>query len=506
MIALIDRMLNRVTMYRLVVYYLMFLIGVATILSFGGVLAYDPFALLCSVGFLIAVCWATNRLLAWSFGVAPATDSVYITALILGLIITPIQGYGDLWFLGWAGALAMASKYLLAINRKHLFNPAAAAVAITYLTVNQAASWWVGNPLLLPFVIVGGLLIVRKIHRGAMVATFLAAAAASTVLLSLIAGKNPATALWQTLISTAVCFFAFVFVTEPLTSPPTRGWQLLFGGLVGLLSAPEVHLGSFYVTPELAMLAGNVLAYLVSPKARLVLRLKEKIQVAPDIYDFVFQPAGRLAFAPGQYMEWTLGHREPDNRGNRRYFTLASSPTEDEIRIGVKFYQHSSSYKRAMLEMKGGSEIMAGQLAGDFTLPADSAQKCVLIAGGVGITPFRSMIKHLLDTGQRRPITLLYSNRTARDIVYRDVFDRASEELGLKTIYTVTDKGKTPANWKGRVGRITPQLIQAEVPDYQRCIFYLSGPPGMVDSFKDTLRELRVPSSHIRTDFFSGLA
>ncbi|MEI7769843.1 MAG: hypothetical protein WCI67_07645 [Chloroflexales bacterium] len=506
MIAFIDRMLNRVTMYRLVVYYLMFLIGIATILSFGGVLAYDPFAIMFSVGFLVAVCWGTNQLLAWSFGVAPASDSTYITALILGLIITPIEGYGDLWFLGWAGALAMCSKYLLAIDRKHLFNPAAAAVAITYLTVNQSASWWVGNPMLLPFVLVGGLLIVRKIHRGAMVATFLAATVASTLLLSLALGENPATTLWKTLIYAPLFFFAFVFITEPLTTPPTRGWQLIYGGLVGLLSAPQVHLGSFYVTPELAIIAGNVLAYIVSPKARLVLRLKEKIQLAPDIYDFVFQPAGRLAFAPGQYMEWTLGHREPDNRGNRRYFTLASAPSEDEIRIGVKFYQQSSSYKRAMLAMRGSSEIMAGQLAGDFTLPSDTAQRCVLIAGGVGITPFRSMIKHLLDTGQRRPITLLYSNRTARDIVYQDVFDRAREELGIKVIYTVTDKSKAPANWKGRVGRITPQLIQAEAPDYQRCIFYLSGPPGMVDSFKETLRELKVPSSHIRTDFFSGLA
>ena len=506
MIALIDRMLNRVTMYRLVLYVLMFLIGVATILSFGGVLSYDPFAILFSVGFLITVCWATNRLLAWSFGVAPASDSTYITALILALIITPIEGYGDLWFLGWAGAMAMASKYLLAIDRKHLFNPAAAAVAITYLTVNQSASWWVGNPMLLPFVLVGGLLIVRKIHRGAMVATFLAAAVVSTLLLSVVVGENPATTLWKSLIYAPLFFFAFVFVTEPLTSPPTRRWQMIYGGLVGLLSAPQVHLGSFYVTPELAMLVGNLLAYLVSPKARLVLQLKEKIQLSPDIYDFVFQPVGRLAFAPGQYMEWTLGHREPDNRGNRRYFTLASAPTEDEIRIGVKFYQQSSTYKRALLSMKGGSQIMAGQLAGDFTLPADPEQKCVLIAGGVGITPFRSMIKHLLDTGQRRPITLLYSNRAARDIVYRDVFDRAHEELGITTIYTVTDKSKAPANWKGRVGRITPQLIQAEIPDYQHCTFYLSGPPGMVDSFKETLRELHVRSSHVRTDFFSGLS
>lgn len=506
MIALADRMLNRVTMYRLVVYYLIFLLGVATILSFGGALAYDPFAIMFSAGFLIAVCWASNRLLAWAFSVAPASDSTYITALILALIITPITGYGDLWFLGWAGALAMASKYLLAIGRKHIFNPAAAAVAITYLTTGQSASWWVGNPLLLPFVIVGGLLVARKIRRGAMVATFLIVVSAATLLLSLPAGEAPLTTLWRTLLYAPIFFFAFVFVTEPLTTPPTRRWQLVYGGLVGLLSAPQVHLGSFYMTPELAIMAGNLLSFAVSPKAKLVLRLKEKIRIAPDIYDFVFQPAGRLAFAPGQYMEWTLGHREPDDRGNRRYFTLASSPGEEELRIGVKFYPRSSSYKQAMLNMRPGSEIAAGQLAGDFTLPADPAQKCVLIAGGVGITPFRSMIQDLLDRGERRPITLIYSNRSAQEAVYQDVFERAREELGIKTIYTVTDPRKLPANWKGRTGRITAQMIQAEVPDFARCVFYLSGPPALVDSFQAALRQLGVRSSHIRTDFFAGLA
>jgi len=130
----------------------------------------------------------------------------------------------------------------------------------------------------------------------------------------------------------------------------------------------------------------------------------------------------------------------------------------------------------------------------------------VLIAGGVGITPFRSMIKYLLDTHQRRLITLFYANKTIADITYKDIFDRAQQELGIQIIYSVTDSNNLPSYWKGTTGRITPELIKNKVPDYRQCIFYISGPKGMVDSFKESLNQMKIPSSQIKTDFFSGLA
>ena len=78
--------------------------------------------------------------------------------------------------------------------------------------------------------------------------------------------------------------------------------------------------------------------------------------------------------------------------------------------------------------------------------------------------------------------------------------------MGLKTIYTVTDAKKIPSWWNGRVGRITPQMIKTEVPDYKNCVFYISGPKGMIDSFKASLSQLHVHESRIKTDFFMGLA
>src|SRR3954451_25103277 len=107
----LDNRLNAITMYRLVLYYLVVLLGAALVFSIVGVLPYDPFALLFSVGFLIAACWITNKIFARTFRVPANVESVYISALILALIITPIQGYADLWFLLWAALWAMASKY-----------------------------------------------------------------------------------------------------------------------------------------------------------------------------------------------------------------------------------------------------------------------------------------------------------------------------------------------------------------------------------------------------------
>jgi ferredoxin-NADP reductase len=505
MIKFVDNLLNRITMYRLVLYYLIGLLGAAVVLSIGGGLAYDPYALLFTIGFLMAVCWITNTVFARMFGVPANVESVYISALILALIISPLQSFHDLWFLGWSAVWAMASKYIVALNRKHLFNPAAFAVALTYFTINQSASWWVGNAPLLPLVLIGGILIVRKMGRFDLVLSFLLTAGATLLAFSFLNGAGLVGTLQSIVLYSPLLFFACIILTEPLTTPPTRRLRIFYGGLVGFLFAPQVHLGALYTTPELAILIGNVFAYIVSPKTTLSLKLKEKVQLAPDTYDFLFAPVRKFAFAPGQYMEWTLGHSDPDSRGNRRYFTLASSPTEDTLRLGVKFNQNSSTFKKSLLSLDLNHEIVASHLAGDFVLPRDRHQKCVLIAGGIGITPFRSMIKYLLDTHQRRPIVLFYVNKTVNDIVYQDVFDQARQELGIKTIYTVTDPRSLPAAWKGKVGHISPRLIQAEVPDYADCIFYLSGPRGMVGSFKELLGRLNVKGAHIKTDFFPGL-
>ncbi len=500
----IDKFLNNITMYRLVLYQLIVLVGAAILFSLFKILPYNPVTLILSTSFLLAVGWLTNRLFAYIFKSPTNLESVYISALILSLILTPTRSIDQIGFLGWAAVWMVASKYILAINKKHLFNPVAISLVIVGLGLNHAVNWWVGTLPMLPLVAIGGFLIVRKIKRWNLVLSFLI----TSVLTSSLDNLSNGIDLWQTLqriiVDTPIIFFATIMLTEPLTTPPTKKLQIAYGAITGFLFSPQVHFGTINFTPELALVIGNGCSYLVSPKAKLILKLKQKIQIADNTWDFVFSPDRRLAFRPGQYMEWTLGYPKPDSRGNRRYFTIASSPTEDELRIGVKFNKSSSSFKKILLDIKAGSEIVASQLAGDFTIPDDPNQKLVFMAGGIGVTPFRSMIKYLVDSDQRRDIVLFYSNRRTEDIAYQDLFDKAAHKINLKTVYVLTDKDNAPAKWSGHKGYITEHLIREQAPDYLDRHFYLSGPSAMVETFKSLLTKMGVSESKIKTDFFPG--
>jgi ferredoxin-NADP reductase len=482
---------------------LIFLIFIACVFCFAGILPYNPFLLILSVLFLVIISWITNKIFANVFDAPTNVESVYISALILALIISPVKFLSDFPLLFWAAVLTMASKYILAINKKHIFNPVAIAVALTAFGFNGSASWWIGTMSMLPFSLLG-LLIVRKIRRYDLVFYFFIASIVTMLGFSLIQGSNLLTTLKQIIFSSPIFFFAFVMLTEPLTTPPTKTLQSVYGALVGVLFAPQFHIGLFYTTPELALVMGNIFSYLVSPKYKIISTIQQKIQIAPDMIDFLLVPEKKLAFSPGQYMEWTLPHKNPDSRGNRRYFTIASSPTENVLQLGVKFYSNGSSYKKAMIAIDTQTPVVGAQLSGDFTLPKDTKQKLVFIAGGIGITPFRSMIKYLIDIKQPRPIVLFYANKTVDEIAYYDVFNKAQVDLGIKTVYTLTDQAKLPVNWQGKVGRIDANMIFQEVPDFKERIFYLSGPHIMVSAYKETLRSIGVPDKQIKTDFFPG--
>lgn len=483
-------------MYRLVLYFLIILAAIGLIFSVFGVLPFDPISYIFSFTFIILVSWTVNLTFAEVFEAPANVESFWISALILGLIIPPAKDVAQIIFAGWAAVLAMALKFILAPYKKHIFNPVAISVAITSFAINGTASWWVGNIAFLPLVAFGGFLIVRKIKRWDLVLPYLGVAIATTFTIGLVAGTNPVSYIQRLVIDTPLLFFAAIMITEPITTPPTKMLRIIYGGLVGFLFAPQIHLGPIFTTPELALIVGNVFSYVVSPKYKLILKLKDKIKLTDDIYDFVFTPDRQIKFTPGQYMEWTFEHPRPDDRGNRRYLTIASSPTEWDLRIGVKFADPPSSYKRSLFEMTPDQKIVASQLIGDFTLPADTAQKLVLIAGGVGITPYRSMIKYLIDTNQKRDIVILYSSSRQSDFIYRDVFDEAQNKLGIRTIYVDTET-------KGRVD--APRLAK-EIPDYMTRTFYISGSHSVVTAFQNVLKNLNVQNSQIVTDYFPGFA
>ena len=191
-------------------------------------------------------------------------------------------------------------------------------------------------------------------------------------------------------------------------------------------------------------------------------------------------------------------------RGNRRYFSIATSPTEDELSMTVKFYTPSSSYKKRLLALKSRNrKIIASQVAGDFILPKNLKIQLVFIAGGVGIVPFRSMIQYLVDKNLSADIILLYTNRTKDDILFSEIFDKARQN-GVRTIYNLTNVESAPKDWSGTTGYITPEKIQQLIPDYKKRIYYLSGPQLMVQNFESTLKQTGLSDKQIITDFFPG--
>jgi len=492
-------------MYRLVLYILIALVLIASVLSYFSFIPSAPAFIILSALVLVGVGWIANSIFAWAFDAPTNFESVYITALILTLIMTPAKTFSDLTILAWAIILAMFSKYVLAINKKHIFNPAAVGVVITGLFLGQSASWWVGTAWMAPFVAISGFLIIRKLRFFDLTWGFFMAVLVVSLVIGFMQGDSLITALTRVTLDSSMLFLGSIMVTEPLTMPPTTRLQMIYGALVGIFSVPQVNIFSFSFSPEMALCTGNIFAYIVSPKWKLVLTLTEKIQIAKDSFEFAFKPSHMFAYEPGQYMEWTLPHTHFDARGNRRYFTLASSPTEKTLLLGVKFSQRGSSYKKTLLSLNKVSPIVAGQLAGEFTLPKNPKQKIAFFAGGIGITPYRSMIKYLIDTKQHRDIVLCYSNKVADEIAYRDIFDEAQKQFSMKMIYTLTDKHNVPFGWKGSVGRIDEELIEREIPDFSERLFYLSGPQTMVSGYEKVLRQMKVPQKNIKKDFFPGL-
>ena len=124
--------------------------------------------------------------------------------------------------------------------------------------------------------------------------------------------------------------------------------------------------------------------------------------------------------------------------------------------------------------------------------------------GGLGSPPFRSMIKYLSDMNDKRDIILLYSNKQESEIVYKDVFEEAEKKIGIKVVYTLTDKEDVSPSWKGQKGRVDEAMLTAEVPDYKERVFYISGPHAMVTAYELLLHRLGIPRERIIIDYFPG--
>lgn len=225
--------------------------------------------------------------------------------------------------------------------------------------------------------------------------------------------------------------------------------------------------------------------------------LVRKEEIAEHIYSFYFEPVKPLRYVAGQFIELKLTHKNPDNRGEKRWFTLSSSPTHKLLTISTRFAEHqSSTFKDALKNLKPGTKLQMANPMGDFVLPKDSSIPLLFVAGGMGCTPFHSIIDYLNETGEKRDIKMIYAAKKLEDVAFKETF----ESLGSNFRMILTDP---PTNWHGLSGHITPSEILRASKEGERRI-YLSGPEPMVETLDKELKEAGIHGSRIHTDFFPG--
>jgi len=502
-LKIIQHKLDQIAMYRSVTLALLFIVVCSFGLSFAEILFYSPTQLALSLLLCLAIALPVNILFAKLLKIPANHESAVITALILFFLFLPPQNLDEAMWLAVATAVGVASKFILAWRKQHVFNAAAIGAVAVSLPYFLEAPWWVATPPLFIPLVIAGIAVVTKVRKWTPVLTFILVALLVFIYEELKFGSDVLTATETFFLSWPALFLAFFMLTEPFTLPGTKKFQVAYAAIVGFLSSTAIFVPFFAMTPELALVVGNLVFFPATLTQKLYLTFKEKNLVAKNTWEFIFDKPADMHFKAGQYLEWTVPHNKQDTRGQRRYFTIASAPEESIIRLALRVEEEKgSTYKKELMELQPGEQIIASQRAGDFLLPKDATKPISMVAGGIGVTPFLSHLAHAEATNRPSDINLYYCNNTSSDIAYSDVFKKYQDSLKFKVI-NVLGKETNPLY---ETGYINADMIKKHNPDYLERIWYLSGPPRMVDSYSQLLREMKVPNKQIKKDFFPGLA
>jgi ferredoxin-NADP reductase len=214
----------------------------------------------------------------------------------------------------------------------------------------------------------------------------------------------------------------------------------------------------------------------------------------------IARPEG-FAFEAGQAINLSLvDPPETDAKGNSRTFSIASAPSEATLQIATRM--RDTAFKRVLGALPPGAPLKLRGPMGNFTLPADRAKPAVLLAGGIGITPFMSMLREEERAGSKRPRVLLYANRSPADAPFlAELRGLARSGTGLRMVSVVTETAPAPGTWGGIAD---PEFLARELRDAAGATYYLAGPPGMVGALRKALGAAGVQPGDIRTDEFYG--
>jgi ferredoxin-NADP reductase len=232
-------------------------------------------------------------------------------------------------------------------------------------------------------------------------------------------------------------------------------------------------------------------------------KIKEKREVAKGTLLVEFDLLGEeVDFTPGQYF-WVelLDPPYDDEKGPRRHITVVTSPNDRGV-LGLATRVRDSAFKRSLAELPVGTEVDVEQPKGDFLLPDDTELEYVFIAGGIGITVFRSMLRYIAEEDLPHHVTLIYSNRDRESTAFLDELQELERaNPNLRVLLTMTEDPE----WDGETRRIDADFLRDHLGDDLGAFTYLvAGPPGMVEAMEAMLKEAGVPEAKVRPERFSG--
>jgi ferredoxin-NADP reductase len=232
-------------------------------------------------------------------------------------------------------------------------------------------------------------------------------------------------------------------------------------------------------------------------------QIKEKREVARGTLLVTFDLLGEeVDFEPGQYFFVTLpdvGHH--DDKGLRRHITIATSPGETGV-LGFATRMRDSAFKRSLAELPIGADVELEPPKGRFGLPEDPSRPLVFVAGGIGITVFRSMLRHIQEQGLPYRVTLIYSNRDRESAAFLDELRELEDaNPNLRIVLTMTqDPG-----WEGEARKIDSEFFRDYLGEnLGESTFLVAGPPGMVEGMQKALAEAGVDEANVAAERYSG--
>jgi len=224
----------------------------------------------------------------------------------------------------------------------------------------------------------------------------------------------------------------------------------------------------------------------------MILKLKNRKSEASDVESFIFEPSEPITWKAGQFSHYVLHHEPTDDRGSDRWFTISSAPFENVVMLTTRFSnEQSSTFKKNLKDLIIGKSIEISDIDGDFVIE-DSNKEYIFIAGGIGVTPFRAILKQLEHESKSINVTLLYANRDEH-IPYKEELEAIAENnSNFKINYIISPE------------RINENKIRKLVQNLHKPLFYISGPEPMVEDLGKVLKSMGIAEDHIKQDWFPG--